>query len=56
MTTRNGVLTIPIVVDNKNFEKKFAWSLSLEGKKGDPGQAGQTGPEAVVTITPTNVD
>jgi len=56
LTTRNGVLTIPIVVDNKNFEKKFAWSLSLEGKKGDPGQAGQTGPEAVVTITPTNVD
>jgi hypothetical protein len=35
LTTKNGVLTIPIVVDGKSFEKKFSWSLSLQGVKGD---------------------
>ena len=37
LITRNGTLNVPIVVDGKNFEKKFTWSLSFEGEKGDPG-------------------
>lgn len=62
LTTKSGTLTIPIVVDNKSFTKKFVWSLANEGAKGatgdigPAGQTGQTGPEAVVTITPTNVN
>lgn len=65
LTTKNGTLTIPIVVDNRSFTKKFTWSLANEGAKGDTGEqgpkgntgaTGNTGPEAVVTIIPSNVD
>lgn len=31
MVTKNGVLTIPITVDGKNFTKKFTYSLALDG-------------------------
>ena len=50
LTTKSGILTIPIVIDGKSFEKKFSWTLSNQGAKGD------SGPEAVVTITPTAIN
>ena len=56
LTIKGGTITIPIVIDGKSFEKKFSWTLSNEGQKGDPGQNGLDGPEAVVTITPTAID
>lgn len=34
MTTKQGVLTIPVTVDGKSFTKKFSWSVSLEGQPG----------------------
>lgn len=34
MTTKQGVLTIPVTVDGKLFTKKFSWSVSLEGQPG----------------------
>lgn len=34
MTTKQGVLTIPVTVDGKSFTKKFSWSVSLEGTPG----------------------
>ena len=36
MTTKNGVLTVPVTVDGKTFNMKFTYSLAL---KGDPGSA-----------------
>ena len=34
MTTKQGVLTIPVTVDGKSFTKTFSWSVSLEGQPG----------------------
>lgn len=34
MKTRQGVLTVPVTVDGKQFIRKFSWSLSLRGKNG----------------------
>lgn len=34
LTTKQGVLTIPVTVDGKSFTKKFSWSVSLEGQPG----------------------
>ncbi len=42
LTTRSGVLTIPIVVDSKSFEKKFSWTLAIQGQKGDRGEKGDS--------------
>ena len=35
---------------------KYVGEKGDKGDKGDTGQTGATGPEAVVTITPTNID
>ena len=65
LTTRSGTITIPIVVDGISFEKTFSWTLSLQGERGATGETGPTGetgmtgaagPEAVVTITPININ
>lgn len=37
LTTRQGVLTVPVTVDGKAFTQKFSWSLSLKGKDGRNG-------------------
>ena len=42
LTTQSGVLTIPVTVDGKTFNKKFSWSLA---KTGNPGTNG-TSPTA----------
>lgn len=34
MTTKQGVLTIPVTVEGKTFTKIFSWSVSLEGTPG----------------------
>ena len=41
MTTKNGILTIPITVDGKTFIKKFTYSLTFDGEKGDKGDTAQ---------------
>ena len=37
LTTRSGVLSVPVTVDGKSFTLTFSWSLAL---KGDVGQTG----------------
>lgn len=39
MKTRQGVLTVPVTVDGKQFTREFSWSLSLKGATGDRGPA-----------------
>lgn len=34
LTTRNGVLTVPVTIDGKTFNMKFSWSLALSGTNG----------------------
>lgn len=34
LTTKQGVLSVPVTVDGKQFTQKFSWSLSLRGKDG----------------------
>lgn len=41
MITKNGILTIPITVDGKTFIKKFTYSLTFDGEKGDKGDTAQ---------------
>jgi len=43
MTTKNGVLNIPITVDGKSFTKEFTYTLTLDGEKGDKGDRGTNG-------------
>lgn len=40
LTTKQGVLTVPITVDGKSFIRNFSWSLALTGGKGDKGDDG----------------
>ena len=35
MSTKNGILTIPITVDNQSFTKYFSYSISLKGVDGN---------------------
>ena len=37
LTTQNGVLTIPITIDGKTFNKQFSWSLAKAGSNGQNG-------------------
>ena len=46
------MLTVPITVDGKSFTKKFTWSLSLTGAKGDKGDQGAAG--YMIVIDPSN--
>ena len=41
MIAKNGILTIPITVDGKTFIKKFTYSLTFDGEKGDKGDTAQ---------------
>lgn len=37
LTTRNGILSVPVTVDGKEFVMKFTYSLALTGARGDDG-------------------
>ena len=37
MTTKNGIINIPITVDNMGFTKYFSYSLALKGDRGGNG-------------------
>lgn len=41
LDTRQGMLTIPITVDGRTFNKVFSWSLAPQGVKGDQGDPGE---------------
>lgn len=36
MTTKNGVVDIPVTVEGKTFTKGFSYALSLQGENGEP--------------------
>lgn len=36
MTTKNGVVDIPVTVEGKTFTKGFSYALSLQGEDGEP--------------------
>ena len=43
LTTKSGMLTVPVTVDGKSFSKRFTWALALTGAKGDTGATGPKG-------------
>lgn len=50
MTTANGVLTIPLTVDGKSFTKTFAYAVAFKGNKGDTGNTGASGQDAITIL------
>ncbi len=55
LTTKQGVMTIPVVVDGKTFDKEFSWSLALTGQTGAKGDKGDAGDDAItMVITSSN--
>ena len=55
LTTKQGVLTIPVVVDGKTFNKEFSWSLAMTGATGDKGDKGDAGDDAItLAVTSSN--
>lgn len=50
LTATQGVLTIPVTVDGKIFNKQFSWSLALTGGKGDKGDKGDAGDDAITMV------
>lgn len=46
MTTKNGVLTVPVTVDGKSFSMKFTYSLALKGEQGEQGDKGEQGADS----------
>lgn len=55
LTTKQGVLTIPVTVDGKTFNKQFSWSLALTGQTGAKGDKGDAGDDAItMVITSSN--
>lgn len=55
LTTRQGVLSIPVTVDGKIFTKKFSWSLSPTGATGAKGDKGDQG-DGGITLSITSSD
>ena len=51
LVTQSGEFPVTITVDSISFTKRFSWSVSYTGAKGDPGGAGTSA--AVVTLTST---
>lgn len=55
LTTKQGVMTIPVVVDGKTFNKEFSWSLALTGQTGAKGDKGDAGDDAItLAVTSSN--
>ena len=48
LVTKSGTVSITITVDGKTFTKQFAYAISFQGGKGDPGENG-------VSVTGTQV-
>ena len=46
MTTKRGILNVPVTVDGKTFNMKFSYTLALKGDTGDTG----TGITEVITL------
>lgn len=55
MVTKNGVLTIPITIDGKNFDKEFSYSLALNGQDGKDGGRWYSGTNITGTSTTATV-
>ena len=49
LTTRSGMLTIPVTVDGKSFTKNFSWSLAPTGATGAQGPQGEGGLSMSIT-------
>lgn len=43
LTTRSGVLSIPVTADGVTFDKSLSWALALTGATGEPGPQGGKG-------------
>lgn len=37
LTTQGGVLTVPVTVDGRTFDRRFSWALALTGTPGSDG-------------------
>lgn len=55
MVTKNGVLNVPITVDNKVFTKKFTYGLTLDGEDGKDGGRWYSGTSITGTSTTATV-
>lgn len=55
MVTKNGVLNVPITVDNKVFTKKFTYGLALDGENGKDGGRWYSGTSITGTSTTATV-
>ena len=55
MVTKNGVLNVPITVDNKVFTKKFTYGLALDGEDGKDGGRWYSGTSITGTSTTATV-
>lgn len=55
MVTKNGVLNVPITVDNKVFTKKFTYGLALDGEDGKDGGRWYSGTSITGTSTTASV-
>lgn len=53
MTTKNGVVDIPVTVEGKTFTKGFSYSLSLQGENGEPAVLYSIIPSATQVIKST---
>lgn len=47
MTTKNGVLNVPVTVDGETFDMQFTYSLALTGATGAQGNTGAKGADGV---------
>ena len=55
MVAKNGVLNVPITVDNKVFTKKFTYGLALDGENGKDGGRWYSGTSITGTSTTATV-
>lgn len=55
MVAKNGVLNVPITVDNKVFTKKFTYGLALDGEDGKDGGRWYSGTSITGTSTTATV-
>lgn len=55
MVTKNGVLNVPITVDNKVFTKKFTYGLALDGEDGKDGGRWYSGTSITGTSTTATI-
>ena len=49
LSADSGNFTIPIIIDEKTFNKVFSWSCSKQGSKGDKGESGNDAYTVILT-------